>query len=1008
MARQCTQPKRLRNSACFKEKIMLVQAQEADYDEAPGAKLVLMANLSSYDLTVISKVPISDTNQDNSILDDCVQEMYYSKQPAFDPASNIKITSDSNIISYDQYLIETKSAVVQDTTSTEQQNDVIMVWKSVRYGVSMALDTAYWGFLEHGYAVSSLMDTAYWSSEESFKDFDNGIHSELNEVKTVFIQMEAAVEQYITHINVNSLEVIDDYESMRISYIEDYTRNLTLEAELLKMNELSKRSLNEFIVINDLNAQLQAKESSISKLRAHIATLKGKNVSDNNEPVNNASVIAPEMFRLDLEPLSLKLKNNREAHKDYIQKTKEHTDTLRRIVEQARKLNPIDPNLDYAFTLMNKTRKVSSNRSLVYADHSPKKNRKRKILDPHHASKKQQKYKNVVVHPRESLCLGQIIRSSKSSSSNGHIAKIMGPLQSVSCLKPKKQSLSYGIERFSHLNFTTINELAKQELVRDLPKLKYEKDYLCSTCSIGKSKKHTHKPKSEDSIQEKLYLLHIDLYGLIRIEISMGGRLIQESSFPKSYVPPTKNDWDLLFQPMFEEYFNPPPSVVSLVPATAASRLVDSTSTPLSTSIEQDAPATAPFDDDLFLDILTSKPNSQESSSIVQPTNPPFDHISKWTKNHPLKNIDAMQEEIHKFERLDVWELVRCSDLVMIIKLKWIFKVKQDEFGGVLKHNARLVAKGYRQEEGIDFEESFAPMARIEAIRIFVANAANKNITIYQMDVKTTFLNGELREEVYVSQPKGFLEKDKPHHVYRLKKSLWVEASSTCVSQRHLYKPDKICLEILKKYGMDSSDSIDTPMVDRTKLDEDMQGKIVNPTHYRGMIGSLMYLISSRPDLVFAVYMYARYQARPTEKHLNVMLITAGVRTQKSTSGSAQFLGDRLVSWSSKKQKSTAISNYGFEFNKIPLYRDNKSAIALCCNNVQHSRSNHIDVRYHFIKEQVKNGVVKLYFVRTEYQLADIFTKALPRERFEFLINKLRMKSMSPETLKSLAKENEG
>ncbi|GJY44675.1 hypothetical protein Tco_0432888 [Tanacetum coccineum] len=120
--------------------------------------------------------------------------------------------------------------------------------------------------------------------------------------------------------------------------------------------------------------------------------------------------------------------------------------------------------------------------------------------------------------------------------------------------------------------------------------------------------------------------------------------------------------------------------------------------------------------------------------------------------------------------------------------------------------------------------------------------------------------------------------------------------------------------------------------------------------------------------------------------------------TRKSTSSSAQFLGDRLVNWSSKKQK-----NYGFEFNKIPLYCNNKSVIALCCNNVQHSRSKHIDVWYHFIKEQVENGVIELYFVRTEYQLADIFTKALPRERFEFLINKFGMKSMSPETLKSLA-----
>ncbi|GJW68252.1 hypothetical protein Tco_0122676 [Tanacetum coccineum] len=145
----------------------------------------------------------------------------------------------------------------------------------------------------------------------------------------------------------------------------------------------------------------------------------------------------------------------------------------------------------------------------------------------------------------------------------------------------------------------------------------------------------------------------------------------------------------------------------------------------------------------------------------------------------------------------------------------------------------------------------------------------------------------------------------------------------------------------------------------------------------------------------------------------------------------SQFLGDRLVSWSSKKQKSTAIlsteakyialsgcwsqilwmrsqlTDYGFKFNKIPLYCDNKSAIDLCCNNVQHSRAKHIDIRYHFIEEQVENGIVGLYFVRTEYQLADIFTKPFPRERFNFLINKLGMKSVSPEMLKRLAEETD-
>ncbi|GJS63180.1 hypothetical protein Tco_0677744 [Tanacetum coccineum] len=263
-----------------------------------------------------------------------------------------------------------------------------------------------------------------------------------------------------------------------------------------------------------------------------------------------------------------------------------------------------------------------------------------------------------------------------------------------------------------------------------------------------------------------------------------------------------------------------------------------------------------------------------------------------------------------------------------------------------------------------------------------------------------------------------------------------------------------------RQYGFESCDPVDTPMVEKSKLDEDKDGKAVDPSHYHGMIGTLLYLTASRPDLQFSICMCARYQARPTEKHLNAVkrifrylkgtvhrglwypkdsffALTAfadadhaGCQdTRRSTSGSIQLLGDRLVSWSSKRQKSAAISSteaeyialsgccaqvlwmrsqltdYGFGFNKIPMYCDNKSAIALCCNNVQHSRSKHIDIRFHFIKEHVENGVIELYFVNTEYQLADIFTKALGRERIEFLINKLGMRSFTPETLKQLADE---
>nr|GEU37283.1 reverse transcriptase domain-containing protein [Tanacetum cinerariifolium] len=205
-------------------------------------------------------------------------------------------------------------------------------------------------------------------------------------------------------------------------------------------------------------------------------------------------------------------------------------------------------------------------------------------------------------------------------------------------------------------------------------------------------------------------------------------------------------------------------------------------------------------------------------------------------------------------------------DKVMVITLKWIYKVQLDELGGILKNKARLVARGYRQEEGIDFKESFALVARLEDVRIFLVFAAHMNTIVYQLDVKTAFLNSILREEVYVSQPDGFVDPKNPNHVYRLKKALyglkqapraWMGKDILLISQssRGIFlNQSKYALESLKKYGMESCDRVDTPMVEKSKLDEDTQGKAVIPTHYRGMVGTLMYLTSSRPELEDFMY----------------------------------------------------------------------------------------------------------------------------------------------------------
>ncbi|GJV41196.1 retrovirus-related pol polyprotein from transposon TNT 1-94 [Tanacetum coccineum] len=223
--------------------------------------------------------------------------------------------------------------------------------------------------------------------------------------------------------------------------------------------------------------------------------------------------------------------------------------------------------------------------------------------------------------------------------------------------------------------------------------------------------------------------------------------------------------------------------------------------------------------------------------------------------------IEAMQEELNEFEHLEVWELVPFPDRVMIITFKWIYKVKLDELAGVLKNKARLVARGYLHEEGIDIEESFAPVARLEAIRIFIDFAAHMKMVVYQMDVKTAFLNGILREEVYVSQPDGFVDPENPNHVYKLKKALY-----------GLKQAPRAWYNIVRQKR-------------RQRHIIDLQGKVVDPTPYHGTIGTLMYLTASRPDLDSCIALTAFTDA----DHVGCK------DTRKSTSGS--ILSKQSINW---------------------------------------------------------------------------------------------------------------
>ncbi|GJY44784.1 retrovirus-related pol polyprotein from transposon TNT 1-94 [Tanacetum coccineum] len=583
--------------------------------------------------------------------------------------------------------------------------------------------------------------------------------------------LELLISKDLVHTAVNSLAKIIDYQSMEKSFLDEYSECVELKSELLKKNDMVEKA-----VYDELSKRCARMENRC-------------------------------MYKIDFEPLSPLLLKNREAHIDYLKHTKEHADTVHEIVKQAREIRPLDSDLDSAYKfatriqellvyvnatcpssskqsekliaviLKNKNKKFRCNECMFDAIHD--------LYVLHYVNDVNVRIKSKFVRskkkkvwkptgpPKKPLSATVVKKTSPSSNNSGKLKDITNiDLSSKSKTveskisnnsKPKKirdpmfpllHLLPVSISgRSNHplvLGLSYINELAKQVLVRGLPKLKYQKDHLYSACSLGKSKKHTHKPTSDDSIQEKLYLLHMDLCGPMRIE-SING---------KKYILVIVDEYSRFTWKFDLAYFH------------------------------------------VF-------------GALCYPTN----------------------------DGEDPRKLKPKADIEIFIEFVELTAMASEQFGSGLE--LQLLTPG-------------------------------------------TYFNP-------------------PVHVATAPRP----ADPT---------------------GSPSSTSIDQA-----------------------------YPLSRQS--------YPCVQAAESPLCLK--------------------------------------ADYGFEFNKIPLYCDNKSAIALYCNNVQHSRLKYIDVWYHFIKEQVKNGVVKLYFVRTEYQLADIFTKALPRERFEFLINKLRMKSMSLETLKSMAEENE-
>ncbi|GJS22912.1 retrovirus-related pol polyprotein from transposon TNT 1-94 [Tanacetum coccineum] len=364
---------------------------------------------------------------------------------------------------------------------------------------------------------------------------------------------------------------------------------------------------------------------------------------------------------------------------------------------------------------------------------------------------------------------------------------------------------------------------------------------------------------------------------------------------------PSKEDLDNLFGPMFEDYFEQKSSDTTI--NSAAQPTHDQEDSPSTSSIIVDTHEAPPVV--TTSDEQTSPISLQESDEFNQEDSADFDELLSnvqnfhqvqpsthiWTKDHPLDQVIGdpskpvmTRQRLHTDSETQYWDLVPRLRGKNVIALKWLWKNKCDAENIVVRNKSRLVAKGYKQEEGIDFEESFAPVARLEAVRMFHSLAAHMNITIFQMDVKTAFLNGPLKEEVYSpANPKG--------------------------------------------------------------------GKLVS--------------WSSKKQDCTAV-------STVKDEYMSLSACCAQVIWMR-----------------------TQLLDYGFKYNRIPMYCDSKSAIAISCNPVQHSKTKHIDIRYHFIKEHVERGTVEIYFVGTEYQLADLFTKALPKERFEYLVHRIDVNARS-------------
>nr|GEV62949.1 integrase, catalytic region, zinc finger, CCHC-type, peptidase aspartic, catalytic [Tanacetum cinerariifolium] len=678
-------------------------------NDLSSAKAVLMANLLSCDPKVLSEVPFSDSYP-NDMLNQDVQEMQYSEQTHVDDFEDNEIHSDT------------------------------------------------------------------------FNAFDKTLLDEITEVQTIFNQMETAVDQCsvdknvfviqikqlridndqllnqimsqeILHIVANSVDICD----VKKSCVNDCKKCLELEIELFKKKDFVEKEAYDKLVKN-LKAQLQEKVFAITALKNELRKIKGKNVVNIVVSKPNAT-LALGMFKLNIEPISAGLKNNRDAHETDSLKTKDSNNPL---LTSTR----VKPTTSASGS---KPSGNTKNNRISRPTHSSQKN---KVEDHPRTVKYSLNKTNSISEPIRSDATDVPSSSSLVNDRNDQVTKIVGYddyqqgnviISRVYYVEGLRHNLFY-VGQFCDVDLEVVfrkNPCFIQNL-KGVDLLSGSRDTNLYTISLDDMLKTSPVCLLSKASKTKIWLWHRRLshlnFGTLNKLAKDGlARGLVPNIIPQQPCnPPKRDDWDTLFQPLFDEYFNPLTIDVSTIPVVAAPRADEIGDSSMSTSIGQDVPSssipstqdqensliisqgveespkTQLFHDDPLHEFLYEDSTSQGSSSNVRPSHTPFEMIGRWNKDHPIANV------------ID------------------------------------------------DPSGSVSTRMQLKTDAMWCPNAANKNLMIFQMDVKMAFLNGELKKEIYISQPKGYVDQEYPSHVYKLKRSF-------TVSNMHHVHGNELLLYTIKK-----------------------------------------------------------------------------------------------------------------------------------------------------------------------------------------------------------------